>query len=115
MPIIDTRQLLEQIEGDDDLLQETSTMLCEEAEQAISRLQQALASSDLAQLKSEAHSVKGMLSNFFADAACETAYKLECLQDSSDFSAVNVLLEQLQQQMATMQGELQQLIASRAS
>ena len=115
MPIIDTAQLLEQIEGDDELLQETNDMLSDEAPTCIAGLREALAGGDYESLNSLAHTAKGMLANFFATAASETAYRIECQGNGDNVAETRELIDLLQEQMATMQAELRELIASRAS
>ncbi len=115
MPIVDAQQLMENLDGDLELLRDAFEIFCEESRSLQSELRAAAQSNNVQELNQTAHRLNGMLSNFFADEACQTAIQLEEIQGSDVGATAAPLIEQLSGQIETVQSEIQQIMASRGS
>lgn len=76
-PAIDLSRALESVDGDRNLLGELVEMFVEDISHQLKELEREIASEDMAKLEMSAHSLKGAVGNFGADAAYELAYELE--------------------------------------
>ena len=112
MTIIDTGELLEYLEGDVALLQDAYEIFCDENQVALSDLQAAIAADDVEAIHQNAHRIKGMLSNFQAHSACDTAQHIELIAASADAPP---LVEKLANQIETVHTEIKQIIQSAQS
>ena len=111
MALIDTTELMEQFDGDFDLLRMTFELFGEQQEPLKSKLRDALDSGDTTVMHSAAHEIRGMLSNFLAYDACETAGKIEQLENAEHEEAKS-LVEQLCDQVSMVGSEIEQFLAT---
>jgi HPt (histidine-containing phosphotransfer) domain-containing protein len=112
MPLIDKAQLIEQIDGDLEMLEIAYEAFCEESVNLQEQLRAAFAASDLAAVRSTAHSINGMVSNFMAAAVCQTTIKIEAIENANTLASKQALLETLSQQIDQMLVELKQMLAA---
>jgi HPt (histidine-containing phosphotransfer) domain-containing protein len=75
--IIDTEEILRRMGGDQELLQELSTMFLQSLPKQLEQLRAAVSSGDLGELGRIAHSLKGSTGNFSAHLAFEAVKQLE--------------------------------------
>ncbi len=70
---------LERVGGDGELLQEIAALFLEDYPAQMEKLKQAIAAGDAETVERTAHSIKGAVSNFAADAAYDAALELEMM------------------------------------
>lgn len=70
---------LERLGGDEELLREVAQLFLEEYPVLVSQIRAAVAAGDADGLQRAAHSLKGSVSNFGADAAYHAAFALELI------------------------------------
>src|SRR5437773_171042 len=95
--IVDQAALLEQVEGDEELLRGLVELFVEGLPAQVDAIHDAIARGDGPAVERAAHSLKGALSNLHAPAAAETAYRLELMgreADLEDAAAVFGALEE---------------------
>jgi len=93
--------------GKDSILMAVVTIYLEEAEFARSRLQESLASRDLARLRETAHWLKGGFSTLHAPAAREAAASLEAACDrEASFEEMDPLARRLIEEMDRLREHL---------
>ena len=112
MSIIDSELLIEHVDGDMEFLQETFEIFCQESKTKQAELRAALNAADLEAVQSIAHSLKGMLSNFLAEPAFETAGQIESISDPHRLASAAALLDKLSSQIELTAVEIQQTIES---
>ena len=74
---IDFDSLLEKLDGDRELVEEIVGMFLEDYPVRIAALRDAMSAGDASALGDAAHTLKGAISNFGAEAAQEAAFDLE--------------------------------------
>jgi len=109
MPIIDRAQLMDHLDGDLEFLQDAHELFNEESRTMLDDLRAAIAASDLAAVQSLTHTLRGMLANFMAEPACETADQLRA---AGIGDASNALLDKLNNQMDSMSSEIKEILLS---
>lgn len=109
MSIIDRQELLEHLGGDLDLLEDAFGLFCDECRSTQAILHSALKDGDITTVRSAAHTLKGMASNFLAYTVCETAQQVHSL-DAQALPTAGPLIGELNRQLMEAQTELQQII-----
>ncbi len=110
MPIVDTEQLLDYVEGDLELLQEAFDVFCEVSRSVQIELQAAVDAVDVATVHKLAHKIRGMLSNFHAHEACETAQEVELIDNPDTLAGAQPLVDKLRGQIETVRREIVQIL-----
>lgn len=77
MQILDLKRMIENLGGDGELISQVIVLFFEQKEVALERIRNAIEKENYKDLAIAAHSIKGMLGNFFADYAVESAMRLE--------------------------------------
>ena len=77
--IINKEALLEELDGDWEFLEESIEMLVEDAPSLLDDIKAGAAEKDSEAVWQNAHALKSMVGNFFADRAFEAAYQVESL------------------------------------
>ena len=75
--LFDESKLMTHFDQDKEMILELVEVLKETYPETSSKLKTAIESEDFSNIELHAHTVKGMLSNFFAEELRETAFKLE--------------------------------------
>ncbi|MCX6604985.1 MAG: Hpt domain-containing protein [Acidobacteria bacterium] len=86
---------LERLGGDEELLREVARLFLEEYPGLLLEIRQAVAARDADALQRAAHSLKGSVSNFGADAAYNAAFVLEMMGRTRDLEHVERGLAEL--------------------
>jgi HPt (histidine-containing phosphotransfer) domain-containing protein len=107
-PILDTATALERVEGDVELLRELAEMFLEHAPVMMAEVRDAWARRDAAALQRAAHALKGSAANLAAVAVCDAAKHLELLGRGGDLGAGDVLMADLELEMARLEAALRQ-------
>ena len=115
MPIVDTEQLLDYLEGDLELLQDAFDVFCEVSQVTQTELQSAVDAADVEAVHKLAHKIRGMLSNFHAQEACDTAQEVELITDPGQLAGAQPLIDKLRGQIETVRSEITQILRSDAT
>lgn len=75
--MFDEKQLLNHFDEDMEMVQDLVEIFSESYPESIQALKEALEASNYKDIELHAHTVKGMIGNFFANELKEIAYKLE--------------------------------------
>jgi HPt (histidine-containing phosphotransfer) domain-containing protein len=100
---------LERLGGDQELLKEIAGLFLEDYGHLLAEIRRAVAARDAAALHRAAHTLKGSVSNFGADATSQAAYRLEILGRGGDLSEAEKALEQLEEALGRLTPALMEL------
>jgi HPt (histidine-containing phosphotransfer) domain-containing protein len=101
-PIFDPCELMDRVGHDRQLLGEIIELFQEDAPLRAVELETALTRLDSVAFERAAHALKGMLMNFAATPAVETAYALETMGHSHRWMNADVLVTKLEAQIAEL-------------
>lgn len=102
IPALDINALLNNFDGDRELVLMLARVFADSSPSQLSEMGDALARGDAEALSRSAHTLRGSVSNFGAEAAVDAAAKLEQLARTGDLSNANSAL-------ALLQGEIEQV------
>ena len=105
------RELLERLEGDQDLMRELLEMFCTDSQTTLMKARQALAREDLAEMSRAAHTLKGMLKNLSLNAAAEIAAALETAARNGARGEAEALFQRLERSLAEVRPEVEAHLA----
>jgi len=108
---IDRAAILDRVGGDHDLLREITSIFLAEYPGLIGEIQESVAARDAIRLEKAAHSLKGSVSNFGAQAATQAAYRLETIGRRGHFEDASEALADLLMQFQQLQPFLEDLAA----
>ena len=103
--LFDETELLERVGHDWEFLRETAVMLSTQSRPMMQELHRAVESGDANLLRSTAHTLKGMISNFCAHEVSASAAAVEKFGKSGETAAAN-------DSVATLEAQLEELIAA---
>lgn len=103
MMVFRRQEVLERLEGDEELLKELVGLFLEQSGQQIKELRAALAAGDASVIQHQAHSLKGAAAGLGAEALSHRAAQLEKAGKEGDLTAVPALLEAMQEELARFQ------------
>jgi HPt (histidine-containing phosphotransfer) domain-containing protein len=109
MKVLDQSAALARVGGDRELLREIAVLFQQECPEALTNLRDAIASGDAPAAGRAAHGLKGSASNFGAAPAVDAAIKIEQLARDGRIEEAGKLCETLDQALATLIAELQQI------
>jgi HPt (histidine-containing phosphotransfer) domain-containing protein len=95
---------LERVEGDGELLKEIADLFLEDYPAQLKQIREAIVKGDAKTVERAAHSIKGAVSNFAADAAYNAALDLEMMGRSG-------MLDQAEEAYRKLETEIQRLAA----
>ncbi len=107
--VIDRAAVFERFEGDIELLREIAELFLEMCPVRLQAIRDALARGDSKALQFAAHSLKGAVSNFAAEAARAAALRLELIGRAGDLAEANEAFDELDEAVARLCGELRHL------
>ena len=110
--LIDRTAVLDRVGGDEELLREISSIFLEEYPALVTEIEAAVALRDAKRLERAAHSLKGSVSNFGADAATQAAYRLETIGRRADLAQAKDALDDLLLHLSQLQPTLELLAMS---
>jgi two-component system, sensor histidine kinase and response regulator len=106
LAILDRAAALSRVGGDTDLLREMAQLFLEEYPRSLSDVRLAVRARDARAVERSAHSLKGSVGNFAADAAFQAAFRLEMLGRVGDMSNVDSHLAQLERALSELRPAL---------
>ena len=107
--LIDRAGILDRVGGDEELLREITTIFLEEYPALIDEIQAAVSGRDARRLERAAHSLKGSVANFGAQAATQAAYRLETLGRRGELQDAAIALDDLLASFGQLHPALQEL------
>ena len=109
LPLIDRATLLERVGGDEDLLREITSIFLSEYPELLREIAAGIAASDTQRIEQAAHSLKGSVSNFGAQAATESAHRLEIIGRQGSIEEAPAAYTDLVSQFEQLQPVLERL------
>jgi HPt (histidine-containing phosphotransfer) domain-containing protein len=91
-------KVLDDFEGDKELLTEAMNLFLESVRNQIGALRQAISDNDADLVRREAHSIKGGAANLTADELSRVAFELETIGKSGTLGTSTVILERLEKE-----------------
>ena len=114
-PVFDYDDLMERVGNDQHLLAEIIAMFQSDAPEKLTELEVALSRHDSVAFEHAAHALKGMILNFSAGLAAQTAFSLELLGRANRWMNADELLAKLREQIEDLNMGLDRLITKEAS
>lgn len=108
----DQAQLLERVDNDRGFLAETVEMLATDGRALMAEARAAIDKGDAGALGRSAHALKGMVSNFCADAAQQSALALERLGKAGDLAGAPAAASDLHTRLEALIADLQAFVQS---
>jgi HPt (histidine-containing phosphotransfer) domain-containing protein len=97
--VLDSEALLDRIGGDVDFLQELAGVFREDCPQLLDEIRSAVAAENAPALMRAAHTLKGAVANFGADAAREAAFRLESMGRTGDLKPAREAVGELESEI----------------
>ena len=107
--MLDLQVALDRVGGDADLLQEVAQLFLGDCPRSMNEIRGAIADGDAKRLEREAHSLKGSVANFGAEAVVKAALDLEVSGRAGNLSDARDQLERLERHLEALQPELVKL------
>lgn len=104
--LVNITKMNEHFAGDEELIEELVEVFESSYPEVIRKLDLALVDKDPERIKLEAHTLKGMISNFFAEELRLCAFEIESRASELDINELNKNLETLKQKMPLMLKEI---------
>ena len=101
--VCDLSMALARMAGDVGLLEQMVVFFREDAPQYLARLKTAVAGNDATGVQHAAHSLRGMLAMFTAEAAVNVALRLEQMGGAGDLACASAQMLELEKEMSRMQ------------
>lgn len=111
--IINKEELLEEIDGDWEFLEESVDMLTEDAPALLSEIKEGLDTNNTETIWQSAHALKSMVGNFAAERAFDAAYQVESLGKNGDCSEMTDAVSHLETELELLKSALTELIKNK--
>jgi CheY-like chemotaxis protein len=108
--VFDKAELVDRLEGDQDLLRELIEAFLAEADPLVQQVSEAVAKRDASDLHRAAHKLKGTVSTLGGKSATRVAMALETMGRSGELKDSEAALEQLRREMAALKKCLAELV-----
>lgn len=109
MAIYDKNELISNFTGDEDILKDLIHEFINKSSSLINDVELAITNKNSDHLKLHAHTLKGVISNFYAEEIRLLAYDLEVAGTNKDFTNVDVKLTKIKSLLPELIKELQDL------
>ena len=93
----DMNVALDRVGGDEEILKEIAELFVEDAPSLMADIQQAIQANDTGALERAAHTMKGSVANFGAEAAVEAAMRLETMGRESNLADMETVFAVLEE------------------
>lgn len=107
---LDVAAALQRIGGDEDLLREIAELCLEEYPKLLREIREAIAGHRAKDLERGAHSLKGVVANFAAEAARQAAFTLELMGRSGNLTDAPAALTALELELAGLHAALELIV-----
>jgi HPt (histidine-containing phosphotransfer) domain-containing protein len=109
--VVDIAGALQRLGGDKELLRELAVMFAEDVPLLLSRVEQAIAEHEAANLQRAAHSIKGLAANFGATQVVLAAQALESLGEQGQLDQAPLAVVELRKRLNELDDALANLFA----
>jgi two-component system, sensor histidine kinase and response regulator len=109
--VVDRAALLDRVGGDEDLLREIASIFLDEYPALIEEIRSAVGALDAKGIEGAAHSLKGSVANFGAQAATQAAFRLETLGRKGQLDEAPVAFDELLSEFQQLHPALLALVA----
>jgi len=99
LPILDRDALMDRVGGDVEFLQEIATLFMEDCPKLLGEIRTAVQVADARGLENAAHTLKGSVANFGAEAAREAARRLESMGRAGDLKPASQAYAELEEEI----------------
>ena len=110
----DEAELMERVDGEVEFLADTVQMLEADGPALVAELRAALVSGDAPAVGRAAHALKGMISNFCAPEAQQSALEVERIGKGGDLAPAPAAVAALEERMEALIAELQSFVHERS-
>lgn len=107
--ILDRDALLDRLGGDIGLFQEITGLFTKDCPKLLSQIRSAVSGGDARTLEQAAHTLKGCVANFGADAAYQAALRLEKIGRAGQLDGASTACSELEAELIRFQQALQAL------
>ncbi len=105
-PVLDREALMDRVGGDVEFLQEIAGLFQEDCPKLMEEIRAAVSAGDAHGLERAAHTLKGSVSNFGAEAARAAALRLESMGRAGDLAPASEAYTALQNEIARFNAAL---------
>jgi two-component system, sensor histidine kinase and response regulator len=109
--ILDAEALMEEYDGDRDVLRRMVEIFERDSRGRLAKLREAIQARNAKVVKEEAHALKGGVGAFYASAVYETAYNLESMGAREDLREADRTFRVLERQLQSLRQKLDELLA----
>lgn len=102
-------ELKRRFRGDEEILKDMIDLFIEHSKDLVDNIHSAINSEDGVNLKLHAHTMKGILNNFYAIKASQISYELEILGLKKNFSVARETFEKLVEEVDVILSDLLEL------
>ena len=96
--VFDRDELMERLDGDEELLQDILEIYVEDAPRLIKKIKNAYSEHDIELVDREGHTLKGASANISAPAVRDTAHQIEMAGKSGNLDGVDALIRQVEKE-----------------
>jgi len=114
-PPFDRSAAMARVDDDFELLQELVQLFLNDLPKSLAAVEGAITQQDAAKLERAAHSLKGSVGSFSAQAAFEAALKLENMGREKDFTGIEGAHTDLRREIARLESALRELLEETAA
>jgi two-component system sensor histidine kinase/response regulator len=107
--VLDIGAMLDRVGGDTDLLRELARIFREDCPKLLAEIRRAVATENAPALMQAAHTLKGAVANFGADAAREAAFRLEIMGRAGDLKPAREAVGDLESEIQRFEQALSAL------
>jgi len=111
--IINKEELLEELDGDWEFLEESIEMLIEDAPGLLADIKNGLTVNNTETIWQNAHTLKSMVGNFSAKRAVEAAYQVESLGRKGEVTEMNAAISHLDSEVDQLISVLTELLKNK--
>ncbi len=104
--ILDRTKILDRVGGDAELLKEIAHLFVEDSPRLLAEIRAAIPRGDAETVRNSAHTLKGSVGNFAAEAASQAAFKLEAMGRNQDLTGAQEAMLELEREIELVVGEL---------
>jgi two-component system sensor histidine kinase/response regulator len=108
--VFDRQELIEELDGDREFLEESLEMLSADAPTLIEQIRAGIENNNAEAIRVAAHTIKSMVGNFCAPPAFEAALKLETIGQSGDLTLCPAGLASLEDEVKRLKQELRKFL-----
>ena len=108
--VFDRQELLEELDGDREFLEESLEILMADAPPLIDQIRDGIENNDAEKIRIAAHTIKSMVGNFCAQPAFQAALHVETIGQNGDLAGCAAGLPPLENELNRLQQELRKFL-----